>query len=97
MLKSTSTLSQTTTDYATPSPTSTSSVLVSEARSTRLNFPRLQSRLLVSRIRIRPHRTHALSPVRLRTKHRMSRIQGNIKIRLLPSLELMLMPKRLRT
>jgi hypothetical protein len=59
MLKSTSTLSQTATDYATPSPTSTSSVRVSEAHSTRVNFPHLQSRLLVPRVRVRPHRTHA--------------------------------------
>jgi hypothetical protein len=52
---------------------------------------------LVPRVRGHPHRMHALTPVRLRTKRRTNRIQGNIKMRLLPPQVPMLMRTQLRT
>jgi hypothetical protein len=75
--------------------TSTSSVRAWAVHSIRVNFPLHQSRLLVPMVRLRPPPTHA--PARLGTKHRTSRVQGNIRIQLLPTMVLARTRMRLRT
>ena len=63
--------------------------------STPANFPHRQSPHLVPRVRVPPPLMCALTQVCLRTKRRMSRIQGNIRMQL-SSLVLMQTRTRLR-